>query len=146
MQEGCGSGNVGNPSGLHGSGDGALLKKSPGTGGGKNCRQLGGKVMLATNKTQLPDQQDSSKQYLFELIQVVYEVIEEKHSSTPQIYTIPEVAEILKCKIKTVQGHLYEARDLSYLKVGREVRIRGEDLREFLENRLTPCVKVRSLK
>ncbi len=102
--------------------------------------------MLATNKTPLLDQQDSSKQYLFDLIEVVYEVIEEKHSSTPQIYTIPEVAEILKCKIKTVQGHLYEARDLSYLKVGREVRIRGEDLREFLENRLTPCVKVRSLK
>ena len=102
--------------------------------------------MLTTNKTQLLDQQDSSKQYLFELIQVVYEVIEEKHSSTPQIYTFPEVAKILKCKIKTVQGHLYEARDLSYLKIGREVRIRGEDLREFLENRLTPCVKVRSLK
>ena len=102
--------------------------------------------MLATNKTQLPDQQDSSKQYLYELVEVVYEVIEEKHNSTPQIYTLPEVAEILKCKIKTVQGHLYEARDLSYLKIGREVRIRGEDLIEFLENRLTPCVKVRSLK
>ena len=102
--------------------------------------------MLATNKTQLPDQQDSSKQFLYELVEVVYEVIEEKHNSTPQIYTLPEVAEILKCKIKTVQGHLYEARDLSYLKIGREVRIRGEDLIEFLENRLTPCVKVRSLK
>jgi excisionase family DNA binding protein len=102
--------------------------------------------MLATNKTQLLDQQDSSKQFLYELKKVLYEFIEEKHSSTPQIYTIPEVAEILKCKIKTVQGHLYEARDLSYLKIGREVRIRGEDLIEFLENRLTPCVKVRSLK
>ena len=97
--------------------------------------------MLATNKTQLPDQQDSSKQFLYESVEVVYEVIEEKHNSTPQIYTLPEVAEILKCKIKTVEGHLYEARDLSYLKVGREVRIREEDLREFLENRLTPCVK-----
>ena len=102
--------------------------------------------MLATNKTPLLDQQDSSKQNLFELIKVVYEVIEEKHNSTPQIYTISEVAEILKCKTKTVEGHLYKARNLSYLKVGREVRIRVEDLREFLENRLTPCVKVRSLK
>jgi len=102
--------------------------------------------MLATNKTQLLDQQDSSKQFLYELIKVVYEVIEEKQDSIPQVYTIPEVAEILKCKIKTVEGHLYVARDLSYLKVGRGVRIRVEDLREFLENRLTPCVKVRSLK
>ena len=102
--------------------------------------------MLATNKTPLLDQQVSSKQYLFELIKVVYEVIEEKQDSTPQIYTIPEVAEILKCKTKTVERHLYTARDLSYLKVGREVRIRVEDLREFLKNRLTPCVKVRSLK
>ena len=102
--------------------------------------------MLATNKTQLLDQQDSSKQFLFELIKVIYEVIEEKQDSTPKIYKIPEVAEILKCKTRTVKGHLYEARDLSYLKVGREVRIREEDLIEFLENRLTPCVKVRSLK
>ena len=102
--------------------------------------------MLATNKTPLLDQQDSSKQILFELIKAVYEVIEEKHNSTPQIYTISEVAEILKCKTKTVEGHLYKARNLSYLKVGREVRIRVEDLREFLENLRTPCVKVRSLK
>ncbi len=102
--------------------------------------------MLATNKTPLLDQQDSSKQFLFELIQVVYKVIEEKQDSIPQVYTIPEVAEILKCKTKTVEGHLYGARDLSFLKIGREVRIREEDLREFLENRLTPCVKVRSLK
>ena len=102
--------------------------------------------MLATNKTPLLDQQDSSKQFQFNLIKVVYEVKEEKHDSTPQIYTIPEVAEILKCKIKTVEGHLYNARNLSYLKVGRGVRIRVEDLNEFLENRLTPCVKVRSLK
>jgi excisionase family DNA binding protein len=102
--------------------------------------------MLATNKTQLLDQQDSSKQFLYELIKVVYEVIEDKQDSIPQVYTIPEVAEILKCKIKTVEGHLYVARDLSYLKVGRKVRIRVQDLNEFLENRLTPCVKVRSLK
>ena len=102
--------------------------------------------MLATNKTPLLDQQDSSKQFQFNLIKVGYEVKEEKQNSIPQVYTIPEVARILKCKIKTVQGHLYETRDLSYLKVGREVRIRVEDLNEFVENHLTPCVKVRSLK
>ena len=102
--------------------------------------------MLATNKTPLLDQQDSSNQFQFNLIKVVYKVIEEKQDSIPQVYTIPEVAEILKCKTKTIEGHLYGARDLSYLKVGRGVRIRVEDLNEFLDNRLTPCVKVRSLK
>ena len=58
--------------------------------------------MLATNKTPLLDQQNSSKQFQFNLIKVVYEVTEEKQNSIPQVYTIPEVAEILKCKIKTV--------------------------------------------
>ena len=102
--------------------------------------------MLATNKTPLLDQQDSFKQILFELIKEFREFIEDKQDSIPQVYTIPEVAKILKCKTKTIEGHLYNARDLSYLKVGRQVRIREEDLREFLGNRLTPCVKVRSLK
>ena len=79
--------------------------------------------MLATNKTPLLDQQSPSNRYQLELIKAVYEVIEEKHNSTPQIYTLPEVAEILKCKIKTVEGHLYKARNLSYLKVGGEVTL-----------------------
>jgi hypothetical protein len=79
--------------------------------------------MLATNKTPLLDQQTPSNRYQLELIKAVYEVIEEKHNSTPQIYTLPEVAEILKCKIKTVEGHLYKARNLSYLKVGGEVTL-----------------------
>jgi excisionase family DNA binding protein len=102
--------------------------------------------MLATNKTPLLDQQDSFKQILFELIKEFREFIEDKQDSIPQVYTIPEVAKILKCKTKTIEGHLYNARNLSYLKVGREVRIRDEDLRKFLENLRTPCVKVRSLK
>jgi excisionase family DNA binding protein len=56
------------------------------------------------------------------------------------VYTITEVAEILKCKERTVRHHLFEARDLKYLKVGREVRILYLDLKKFLENRLIPCV------
>ena len=79
--------------------------------------------MLETNKTPFLDQQSPSNRYQLELIKAVYEVIEEKHNSTPQIYTISEVAEILKCKTKTVEGHLYKARNLSYLKVGREVTL-----------------------
>jgi excisionase family DNA binding protein len=48
------------------------------------------------------------------------------------VHTIEEVAEILKVSRRTVEGHLYEKRDLPYLKVGREVRIREMDLKSFL--------------
>ncbi len=48
------------------------------------------------------------------------------------VHTIEEVAEILKVSRRTVEGHLYEKRDLPYLKVGREVRIREKDLKSFL--------------
>ena len=53
-------------------------------------------------------------------------------SSELKVYTIDEVAEMLKVSRRTIEGHLYEKRDLSYLKIGREVRIREEDLRSFL--------------
>ena len=57
-----------------------------------------------------------------------------------QIYTIREVADILKCSERTVRGDLFERKQLRYLKVGREVRIREEDLVEFIERNLKPCV------
>ena len=106
---------------------------------------MGGEVMLVGNKTAVPEQA-FFKQILFDLIEGVYEVLEDKKNSTPLVYTISEVAQILKCKPKTIETHLYEKKDLPYLKVGREVRIREEDLKEFLENSLTPPEKVRSLK
>ncbi len=53
-----------------------------------------------------------------------------------QVYTIAEVAEILKCKERAVKHHLYESRDLPYLKVGREVRIREEDVKTFIDNQM----------
>ena len=61
-------------------------------------------------------------------------------TSSPKVYTISDVAEILKCKERAVKHHLHEAHDLRYLKIGREVRIKEEDLHEFLSSRLTPCV------
>ncbi len=61
-------------------------------------------------------------------------------SSALKIYTIPEVAAILKCKERTVIRHLHESRDLKYCKIGREVRISEEDLIKLLKERLKPCV------
>ena len=53
-------------------------------------------------------------------------------SQQPRVFTIDEVAEMLKVGRRTIEGHLYEKRDLRYLKVGREVRIRDVDIRRFL--------------
>ena len=61
-------------------------------------------------------------------------------NNTPKIYTVKEVARILKCGEETVKNHLWRSRDLRYCKVGREARIREEDLKEFIEKRLVPCV------
>ena len=58
----------------------------------------------------------------------------------PKVYTIEETALILKCKERTIKHHLYESKDLRYCKIGREVRIREEDLEQFLINSLAPCV------
>ena len=61
-------------------------------------------------------------------------------TTSPKVYTISDVAEILKCKERAVKHHLHEAHDLRYLKIGREVRIKEEDLQEFLENRTASCI------
>jgi AraC-like DNA-binding protein len=57
-----------------------------------------------------------------------------------RVYSIYDVAQILKCKERTVKHHLYETRDLKYLKIGREVRIREKDLIDFLSKSLMLCV------
>lgn len=59
---------------------------------------------------------------------------------TPDVLTIADTAKLLKCSERSIKHHLYEAKDLKYLLVGREVRILETDLREFLEKRRKPCV------
>ncbi len=47
-----------------------------------------------------------------------------------------EVADMLKVSKRTIEGHLYDKRDLPYLKIDRKVRITKSDLESFLsENR-----------
>ena len=73
--------------------------------------------------------EDLKLERLAELIAVK---IDSGRSPSVMVYTIEEVAEILKVSRRTVEGHLYEKRDLKYLKVGKEVRIREMDIRKFL--------------
>ena len=66
------------------------------------------------------------------LAELIAVKIDSGRSPGLMVHTIEEVAEILKVSRRTVEGHLYENRDLPYLKVGREVRIREMDLKSFL--------------
>jgi hypothetical protein len=72
--------------------------------------------------------------------QNVHASLSSKINSDLRVFNIEEVASILHCEIRAVRHHLYEKRDLRYLKVGREVRVREKDIIEFLEHRLAPCI------
>ncbi|MCP4754792.1 MAG: helix-turn-helix domain-containing protein [Proteobacteria bacterium] len=89
-------------------------------------------------------EEEYGKDKITEVIQGIadkfLETLQDVKKASIEVYTISEVAEILKCKVNTVKHHLQKKRDLRYLIVGREVRVRSEDLKEFLENHLTPCV------
>ena len=50
------------------------------------------------------------------------------------IYTVPEVAEYLKMS-KSKVYYLIQRREIPYIKIGRNVRIRQEDLVKWLETK-----------
>ena len=87
------------------------------------------KRFLEENPKGWINKDEAQLERLAELIAVK---IDSGRSPGLMVHTIEEVAEILKVSRRTVEGHLYEKRDLPYLKVGREVRIREKDLKSFL--------------
>jgi excisionase family DNA binding protein len=62
----------------------------------------------------------------------IIEKVESNQKHFFDVFTINEVAELLKVSKRTIEGHLYEKRDLAYLKIGRKVRITRSDLLSFL--------------
>ena len=52
----------------------------------------------------------------------------------PLVMTVDEVAEILRCSTSTVENYIH-GHQLVAVKIGRERRIRGEDLYEFISQR-----------
>ena len=87
------------------------------------------KRLLDENPKGLINKDEAQLERLAELIAVK---IDSGRSPGLMVHTIDEVAEILKVSRRTVEGHLYEKRDLKYLKVCKEVRIREMDIRKFL--------------
>lgn len=52
-----------------------------------------------------------------------------------KVYTVPEVAQLLKLKGSTVRKYIYD-KELPAFKVGREYRILESDLKKFIKNRM----------
>lgn len=53
--------------------------------------------------------------------------------SAMDVYTVQEVADILKVSRRTIERLMYDTRKLKYLKVGRQARIRKRDIQIFLD-------------
>ena len=68
------------------------------------------------------------------------ETFERSRRTEVLVHTIDEVASILKVKRNTVLNLIHRTQELSACKVGRELRIRDEDLKRFLAGRARPCV------
>ena len=68
------------------------------------------------------------------------ETFERSRRTEVLVHTIDEAASILKVKRNTVLNLIHSTRELSACKVGRELRIRDEDLKRFLAGRARPCV------
>tara|TARA_A100001234_G_C12505484_1_gene333778 strand:+ start:206 stop:526 length:321 start_codon:yes stop_codon:yes gene_type:complete len=68
------------------------------------------------------------------------ETFERSRRTEVLVHTIDEAASILKVKRNTVLNLIHRTQELSACKVGRELRIRDEDLKRFLAGRARPCV------
>ena len=70
--------------------------------------------------------------YLEYMIEKVPQKLDFKQKESCKVFSINEVAGMLKVSKRTMEGHLYDKKDLPYLKIGREVRITVSDLVSFL--------------
>ena len=58
----------------------------------------------------------------------------------PPILTTKEAAAVLRCKVETVERYVH-SHDLIAVQIGKERRIRGDDLLDFIAARTPTCKK-----
>ena len=75
---------------------------------------------------------EEKDKYLEYMIEKVLQKLDFKQKESCKVFSINEVADMLKVSKRTIEGHLYDKRDLPYLKIGRKVRITKSDLESFL--------------
>ena len=61
---------------------------------------------------------------------------EDQDEPIPKLLKIEEAADSLRCSERTIRYYLFEAKNLPYLILGKEARIRESDLSGFIENLL----------
>ena len=74
------------------------------------------------------------------LAELIAVKIDSGRSPGLMVHTIDEAAALLKVKRSTIANLIHRTQELSACKVGRELRIRDEDLKRFLAGRARPCV------
>ena len=82
-----------------------------------------------------PIQADLIEERLSEILEILKNWDQERKGAL-EILSADEAREILKCSGRTLGYHLYEEKSLPYFKIGRTIRVRTEDLKEFIEERL----------
>ena len=60
--------------------------------------------------------------------------MKENINKTNQILTEKEVSELLKISVKTLQSWRHQSKNLPYFKIGRTVKYKLSDIREYLES------------
>ena len=60
----------------------------------------------------------------------------QESASLPELMTKDEAMKILKCTHRTLRYFLLDEKSLNYMLVGRSVRIKRSDLKDFIEKRM----------
>ena len=60
----------------------------------------------------------------------------QESESLPELMTKDEAMKILKCTQRTLRYYLHDEKSLNYMMVGRSVRIKRSDLKDFIEKRM----------
>ena len=62
----------------------------------------------------------------------VLQKLDFKQKESCKVFSMNEVADMLKVSKRTIEGHLYDKKDLPYLKIGRKVCTTKSDFESFL--------------
>ena len=78
---------------------------------------------------------ENPSEQLEKLLNILNSKLQES-ASLPELMTKDEARGILKCSQRTLNYYLHDEKSLNYMLVGRSVRIKRSDLKDFIEKRM----------